>query len=152
MKISKLDNVVIMPSKNVMECYYALALDIGDAEDVQERLQTMEDACKAIRTFQITQCVKDCVCNGVVCTKGEYVVLEDGAPIACEKDYFAVIDVLVDKQVFETAENCMIFTGATLNNLDLSEYAQVLRKKGDGVEVSFMDGKQRIYDLIIGVV
>ena len=151
-KISKLDNVVIMPSKNVMECYYALALDIGDAEDVQERLQTMEDACKAIRTFQITQCVKDCVCNGVVCTKGEYVVLEDGAPIACEKDYFSVIDILVDKQVFETAENCMIFTGATLNNLDLSEYAQVLRKKGDGVEVSFMDGKQRIYDLIIGVV
>ena len=150
-KLSQLDNVTIMPSKNVMACYYALALDIG-GEDVNERLQAMKDSCKAIRTFQVTQCVKDCVCNGVVCTKGEYVVLENGAPIACEKDYFAVVDVLAEKQVFETAENCMIFTGATLNNLDLSKYEQVFRQKGDGVEVSFIDGKQRIYDLIIGVV
>lgn len=150
--LSKLDNVVVMPTKNVMECYYALALDIADSDDIDERLQAMKDACKAIRTFQITQCVKDCVCNGIVCTKGEYVVLESGVPIACVKDYFAVIDVLVDKQVLKTAENCMIFTGATLTHLNTSEYAQVLRQKGDGVEVSFIDGQQRIYDLIIGVV
>ena len=151
-QLSGLDNVVIMPSRNVMECYYALALDIGDGDDIAERLQTMEESCKAIRTFQITQCVKDCVCNGIVCAKGEYVVLENGDPIACKKDYFAVVDVLMEKQVFETAENCMIFTGATLQNLDLSEYEQVLRTKGGGMEVSFIDGKQRIYDLIIGVI
>jgi dihydroxyacetone kinase-like predicted kinase len=150
--LSKLDNVVIMPSRNVMECYYALAMDIGDGEDADERVQAMEEGCKGIQTFEVTQCVKDCVCNGVVCAKGEYVVLEKGKPIACVKDYYQILDVLAEKSVFQTAENCMIFTGACLEEFDESRYEQAIKEKYPDVEVSYMDGQQRIYDLIFGVI
>lgn len=151
-KLSNLDNVVIMPSKTVMECYYALAMDIGDNDEVSERISSMQDGCKTVRAFQVTQCVKSCVCNGITCTKGEYVILEGGAPIACVQDYQQIIDVLVAKQVFETAENCMIFTGETLKDFDMEAYEKIIQDKAMGVEVAFIDGQQRIYDLIIGVV
>ena len=151
-KISNLDNVVIMPSKNVMECYYALAMDITDSEQISERIQAMEEGCKAIQTFQITQCVKSCVCNKVVCTKGEYVIIENGAPIACVKNYNQIVEVLESKGVFQDAENCMIFTGADIRNFDTDEYEQCLKDKFVGLEVAFIDGQQRIYDLIIGVI
>ena len=151
-KISDLDNVVIMPSRNVMECYYALAMDISDSEDLSERVQAMKDACKEIRTFQVTQCVKSCVCKGVTCTKGEYVILENGDPIACVKDYYQIVDVLKNKQVFERAESCMLFTGIGLKDFDAQAYEQALKDTFNGVDVAFMDGQQRIYDLIIGVV
>lgn len=151
-KLSNLDNVVIMPSKNIMECYYALAMDISDSDDVVERIAAMEDGCRAILTFQVTQCVKNCVCNGVACTKGEYVVLEKGVPIACVKEYNQIIDVLDRKEVFEMVENCMVFTGENLKDFDLQQYEKLLKDKVSGLEVSFIDGKQRIYDLIIGVV
>ena len=151
-KISNLDNVVIMPSKNVMECYYALAMDITDSEQISERIQAMEEGCRAIQTFQVTQCVKSCVCNKVVCTKGEYVIIENGAPIACVKNYNQIVEVLESKGVFQDAENCMIFTGADIRNFDTDEYEQCLKDKFVGVEVSFIDGQQRIYDLIIGVI
>ncbi len=149
-RLSNLDNVVIMPSKNVMECYYAFAMDYS--EDVEERIQSMQESCQAVRTFEITQCVKDCVCNGIVCAKGDYVIIEKGDPIACVKDYYEIIDCLKNKQVFETVENCMIFTGSTLKELDLAQYEQALREKFPSLEVFFVDGQQRIYDLIIGVV
>ena len=151
-KISNLDNVVIMPSKNVMECYYALAMDITDSEDISERIQAMEEGCRAIQTFQVTQCVKSCVCNQIVCTKGEYVIIKNGAPIACVKEYHEIVEVLADKGVFEDAENCMIFTGADIQDFDANEYEQFVKEKVIGLEVSFIDGQQRIYDLIIGVI
>ncbi len=151
-KLSNLDNIVIMPSKNVMECYYALAMDFTDEEDVLERVKSMQEACGLIQTFQITQCVKSCVCNGVVCTKGEYVILNKGAPIACAKNYNQIIEVLESKQVFKDAESCLVFTGLDINDLDLCQYEQFVKEKLAGIDVSFMDGKQRIYDLIVGVI
>ncbi len=150
-ELSGLDNVAIMPSKNVMECYYALAMDICDCEDVEERAEAMASSCKMIRAFQVTQCVKSCVCNGVACNKGEYVILEDGDPIACVKEYAQILDVLAEKSVFEEAEGCMIFTGLGLKEFDQAQYEGLLKEKAGDIEVSFMDGQQRIYDLIIGV-
>lgn len=151
-KISNLDNVIIMPSKNVMECYYALAMDVTDSDNLSERIQSMQDACSAIKTFQVTQCVKSCVCNGVVCSKGEYVVLEGGDPIACVKEYSQIIEVLAGKEFCQEAENLMVFTGLDVKDFDVCQYEQLLKNKFVGVDVSFVDGQQRIYDLIIGVV
>lgn len=151
-KLSKLDNVIIMPSKNVMECYYALAMDICDSEETDERTQAMEDGCKSIKTFQVTQCVKSCVCNGVVCTEGEYVILEKGNPIASVKDYAEIIDVLESKKALQDSENCMIFVGENAKDFDSNAYEKQLKDKFAGLEVAFIDGKQRIYDLIIGAV
>lgn len=150
--ISGLDNVEIIPCSNVMECYYALAMDVGDNEDVGERLSAMKQASGAIKTFSVTQCAKSCVCNGVVCTKGEYVVIKNGDPIACVKDYYKTIDVLEDNNAFEEAEGCMVFTGAALEGFDQERYARSLEERLSDAEVSFTEGKQRIYDLIIGVI
>jgi len=150
-EISKLDNVVVMPSKTVMECYYALAMDAPDSEDIEERLQALEEGCRSIRVFQVTQCVKSCVCNGIVCTKGEYVILEKGKPIACVKEYQQTVGVLTESGVFEESENCIVFTGLDAKTFDADAYEQGLREQGV-LDVSFVDGQQRIYDLIIGVI
>ena len=135
-----------------MECYYALAMDINDNENIDQRIQSMQDACSSIRTFQITQCVKSCVVNGIDCIKGEYVIIEKGKLIACVKDYQQAVQALKDKQVFEQAESCMIFTGIDSKDLDQEQYEQLLRQASDGAEIAFVDGQQRIYDLIIGVI
>ena len=57
----------------------------------------------------------------------------------------------MEKSVFEEAEGCMIFTGLGLKAFDQEEYERLLKEKVGDMEVSFMDGQQRIYDLIIGV-
>lgn len=151
-ELSSFDNVVIMPSKNVMECYYSLAMDITDDDNVEQRIQSMYETCSSIRTFQITQCVKSCVVNGIDCVKDDYVIIEKGKLIACVKDYQQVVKVLKDKKVFEQVENCIIFTGMDLKDFDQEQYERLLREMSDGAEISFVDGQQRIYDLIIGVI
>lgn len=150
--ISRLENVVVMPSKSVVECYYSLAMDNGDNSNLDNRIHTLIEGCNAVTTISVTQCVKDCVCNNIICAKGQYVVLLGGAPIACVASYDKVIDVLNEHSLLANKENCIIFTGMDINNFNEEHMQSLIEGINPQLEVAFVDGKQRIYDLIIGLV
>lgn len=150
--ISQMDNVVIMPSRSVMECYYSLAMDNGDNSDLDGRIASLTEGCNAITTASVTQCVKDCVCNGIKCTKGDYVVLLDGAPVACVRSYDEAITTLCERGLFADKENCIIFTGADIVDFDEEYMRSLIADHSPSMEIAFADGRQRVYDLIIGLV
>ncbi|MBO5789458.1 MAG: hypothetical protein J6R42_05895, partial [Clostridia bacterium] len=150
--LSGQSNVVIMPAKSVMQCYYSMAMDIADCEDVEQRLRMLENGCHAIAVTSVTQCVKNCVCNGVVCLKGEYVVISDGDPIACVPTYLDVVQVLLDRHLLENAEMCIVFCGKDAIGFSEEEFQKAVEAQSPMLEVAFVEGNQRIYDLIIGVV
>lgn len=149
--ISNLENVVIMPSKSVIECYYSLAMDNGDS-DIDNRLLSLTEGCNAVTSVSVTQCVKDCVCNNIICVKGQYVVLLDGTPIACVKSYADVINILKDNSLLNGKEACVIFTGLDAKNFDEQDIQKLIETANPQMEIAFLDGKQRVYDLIIGLV
>lgn len=150
--ISGLDNVTVMPSRSVMECYYSLAMDNGDNADLDNRVRSLLEGCRAVTAVSVTRCVKDCVCNNIVCTKGQYVVLLDGSPIACVEAYDDVIRVLKEQSLLEDKENCIVFTGADAAGLDEQHMQGLIEAENPRLEIAFVDGQQRIYDLIIGLV
>lgn len=149
--LSKLDNVVIMPSKSVIECYYSLAMDNGDS-DLDNRIRALLEGCAAVTTVSVTQCAKDCVCNDIVCVKGQYVVLLGSAPIACVKAYDEVMEVLKERDLLADKENCIIFIGAETNGFDEEGIQSLIADINPQLEVALVDGRQRVYDLIIGLV
>ena len=116
--ISGLDNVVIMPSKSVMECYYSLAMDNGDSSDLDNRISSLIEGCNAVTSILVTQCVKDCICNNVTCVKGQYVVLYKSLPIACVEACEDVVNILREHSFLSDKENCIIFTGKDIINFD----------------------------------
>ena len=149
--ISKLDNVVIMPSKSVMECYYSLAMDNGE-DNLDSRVRSLLQGCEAVTTVSVTKCAKDCVYNQVTCIKGQYVVLLKGSPIACVKTYEDIVTVLSEKNLLSDFENCIIFTGMDLQNFNEQQMQKLIEKANSQLEISFVDGQQRVYDLVIGLV
>lgn len=150
--MSRLDHVIIMPSKSVIECYYSLAMDNGDNSDLDSRIRSLIEGCNAVTTISVTQCVKDCVCNQIICAKGQYVVLLGGVPIACVGTYDEVIGILKEHSLLVNKENCIIFTGMDIRNLDEEHMQFLIRSINPQLEVTFVDGHQRVYDLIIGLV
>ena len=151
LSLSGLENVVIMPSKSVMQCYYSLAMDNGDS-DLECRIASLVEGCNAVTTVSVTQCVKDCVCNDVVCVKGQYVVLLGSKPIACVKAYDDVVDVLCEKSLLIGKETCIIFTGVDIKDFDGDRMQSLIETAYPQIAVAYADGRQRIYDLIIGLV
>ena len=150
--ISGLDNVVIMPSNSVMECYYSLAMDNGDSSDLDNRISSLIEGCNAITSISVTQCVKDCICNNVTCVKGQYVVLYKSLPIACVEACEDVVNVLREHSFLSDKENCIIFTGKDMINFDEENMRRLIEAINPQLELAFVDGQQRVYDLIIGLV
>ena len=150
--LSKLDNVVIMPSRSVIECYYSLAMDNGDSASLDNRVNSLIEGCNAVTTVSVTQCAKDCVCNNIICVKGQYVVLLGGSPIACVGSYDRVVEVLGEHSLLSGKENCIVFTGMDARNLDEEHIQNIIEGINPQLEVAFVDGQQRVYDLIIGLV
>ena len=150
--ISRLENVVIMPSKSVIECYYSLAMDNGDNSNLDNRINSLIEGCNAVTTISVTQCVKDCVCNNIICAKGQYVVLLGGATIACVASYDEVINILMEHSLLDNKENCIILTGLDTNNFNKEHIQSLIQGINSQLDVAFVEGKQRVYDLIIGLV
>jgi dihydroxyacetone kinase-like predicted kinase len=149
--LSGLDNVTVMPSRSLMECYYSLAMDNGE-ENLDSRIRSLMQGCEAVTTVSVTRCAKDCVSNHVTCIKGQYVVLLKGSPIACVKTYEDVVTVLSEKNLLSEFENCIIFKGIDLQNFDEQKMQKLIENANSELEISFVDGQQRVYDLVIGLV
>ncbi len=150
--LSRMDNVIIMPSKSVIECYYSLAMDNGDNSDLESRINSLLEGCNAVTTISVTQCAKDCVCNNIICAKGQYVILLGGAPIACVGTYDEVIGVLKEHSLLSNKENCIIFVGMNMNDFDEKHMQSLIEGVNPQLEITFMNGQQYVYDLIIGLV
>ena len=127
-------------------------MDNGDNSDLNSRINSMIEGCNAVTTISVTQCAKDCVCNNIICTKGQYVVLLGGAPIACVETYDEVMHVLNEHCLLSNKEICIIFTGVDMGNFDEEHMQSIIEGLNPQLEVAFVNGQQRIYDLIIGLV
>lgn len=149
--LSKLNNIEIIPTKDVLECYYALAMDILN-EDIKTRIENMKRNALIISCVQVTKCAKDCVVNGIKCIKGSYVLLHDGNAIASIDDIHQVFAKIHELNLFKDKETCFIFTGIEKNTYDVSEIESQFEMYFEDLEYSIIDGKQRIYNLIIGAV
>lgn len=152
LRLEALDNVMIIPTEDVVGCYYALAMDNGGDDSTDDRIEAFIENSKLIDTASVTECVKDCVCNGVEFTKGEYVMLHKSKPCACVGSYDDAIRDLMKNGFFEDKETCIVFIGGEAENFDQYHCELLIGEQYPDMEISFVEGNQRIYDLIIGVV
>ena len=151
-KLSGLDNVIIAPTKDVLHCYYALAMDIGDYEDIDSRLNMFKEGYESINTISIVECAKTCDIGGVHCEKDAFVAIKDGQPLTCEKDYCSVISKVKEKGFFDDKEAIIVLTGQDVRDEQIQEINDYITDLFPDKEVSFLEGRQRTYNLIIGVV
>lgn len=149
--LSKMNNIEIILTKDVLECYYALAMDILN-EDVDTRILNMKRNAKSISCVQVTKCAKDCIVNGIKCMKGSYVLLHNGNAVASINDIHQVFAKIHELNIFEDKETCFIFTGIEKDTYDVNEIESQFEMYFEDFEYSIVDGKQRIYNLIIGAV
>jgi len=151
-KLTQKDNVCIIPSTNIAECYFALAMDVADMEDIEERYNNMLDGFNSITSFLVTKCMKTCVCNKVVCNEGEYVVIYKGNPIASVNTFDKIIEEIKKYDFVNEKENCMIFLGEDAMHANREELEDIICSKLDGVQVDFLEANQKVYNYIIGLV
>lgn len=151
-EITGMQNVTIIPTKSVMEGYYALAMATADIEDSDERITAMQDGAEGVTTLFVAKAVKDYSGGEVKCRKGDFVAFIGSRLVAAESDVIkATIKGLQKVPDIESKCAFTMLKGLSFSGDDQDALERAIEEKFDGVETTFLYGGQSVYDLVIGI-
>lgn len=147
------DKIVVIPTKSVIEGYYALAIGSPEIENTDERIAAMNDGAESILTVSVAMAVKDYVGTGLSCRKGDYLGFIGKKLVSAEKDRdTALVKTLKAVENLEDKSNFIVLKGAKISENDEENLSKSLEEEFSDISAEFLDGGQKIYDYIVGVV
>ena len=145
-------NVTVIPTESFAEGYFALAMDIQDSADVERRIAQMKLGASGVVTLCAATASRDYSYHEISCKKGDSIVLKNGELVCVSSDLttamkeaFSMIDGIGDM------ETCVVFRGENVAEESETELADALSELCPMMDVSFIDGGQRIYHWIAGI-
>ncbi|MGN0473131.1 MAG: DAK2 domain-containing protein [Lachnospiraceae bacterium] len=142
----------VLPTTSMVEGYYALSMDIPD-EVTDKRIKAMLSGAGNIVTLSQTIASRDYAHNGIGCKVGEEIALvNDRLVFSCRDTIEAVMGGLHKIEGIADKEYCVIFRGEDVDPAQESILEDAIREEYPLLELQFMDGGQRIYRWLLGVI
>ena len=149
--ILKLENVEIIPTKSILECYYALAMDIPDA-DYEARFEALKEGSQGIISLALSTAKKEYSSEKIKCSIGDKVGILYNDIVVSGKDTLEVFKELIAKvEDIDDKVGLIIFKGKDFDE-SLEEEMNDFLMDNYSFDVQFIDGGQRVYELLIGVI
>ena len=144
--------VEILPTRSVAEGYYAIAMDIPDNPDIEERLALMREGQQSVSTLAVTTAVRDTVYTGISCKKGERIALLDDELVCVSADWnTALIEGLRRVEDIDERDSCIVFAGMEVEPEEEDALVDVLAEAFPMLEATVLHGGQAVYRWIIGL-
>lgn len=147
------DNIHIIETKSMVECYFGLQMTaLSDSEiEIDEHLENIKEGIEGVNTLSITRAIRKTVVDGIEINGGDYLAILDGKIIktSLNRDDL-VMEALKLVPEIEDKAIISIFTGKNISEDEIEDLSNKLSDSYDA-EVGVIDGKQDIYDFIIGI-
>lgn len=150
-KVMGANNVTIIPSNNILECYYALAMDVPDA-DYKTRINALNQGCRDIVALAISTAIKDYSSESFTCLTGDKVGFINNKMAVKSSNTLDVI-----KELFKLVENIedksgiIVFKGSEFDESLEDEIREYIEDEYS-LDIEFVDGGQQSFELLIGVI
>ena len=150
-KVSRKKNVTIIPTRSVLECYYALAMDIPDANhDI--RIDALKEGANGIISLSISTAVKDYSSEAFTCKKGDKIgCINEEMKASADNTLDAIKELFNKVEDIENRSGIIIFKGLDFDQSLEDEIREYLEDMYS-LEVEFIEGNQHVYELLIGVI
>lgn len=149
-KLAALNNVTIIPTKNVIEGYYSLAMDVPDSS-VTNRLEAISESV-GVECVNYSKAIKEYSASEVTIHIGDFVAYLNDKVLFGNKDLFKCIKQSLANQVnIDSKSSAFIILGQNAPS-DLEDKLNGLfSDKYSNIEVTIIDGGQEKEDLMIGL-
>ena len=112
-----------------------------------ENALEMREAVDAVATGEVTIASRDVQMNGIPITKGEWLGLTDGEPVAGGRDFDDVAYAVVERLLSEPRELLTLLVGR--DGADLDRLLDRIAEAHPAVEVDVQEGGQPHYHLLL---
>lgn len=145
-------NVYVLETQSVAECYFALSTMLSDGSDCTVQLEAMRRGYQNVTTVAVAKAERDSFVGGVECKAGQYVAVLNGKIVCAAADPIVALcdGIKYDKSNLDK-EIMLVFTGQALSEDAAEGLEEALFSEFPDMETGIIDGGQDVYDLIVGL-
>ena len=145
-------NVTVLPTKSMVEGYFALAMDVPDSEDIDYRVRQMELGAENVVTLSVAKSAKDTTYHGMLVRAGDWLSFIDDEPASAAGSRIeALIAGLAAVPDIRDRETCILFRGVDTDEAEEAELEERIGKLYPDLELSFIYGGQSVYGWLVGL-
>ncbi len=149
-KIANQKNIYILPTKNVVEGYYALAMDVPDSS-VENRIEAISEDV-GVECLKVSKAVKEFKNDEVDVKIGNYVAYKDSIVLASDVDSLTCLNnALHNKIEMDSKSSAFVLLGKNIKEEKEDNIASYFADTFTNIEASILRGEQEKEDLIIGL-
>ena len=143
-------NVKVLKTKTIGQGYASMM--VFDAnQDIDDNLESMNEAVSEIKTGELTYSIRDTEVNGLKINKGDFIGITGGEIVVSLPDRLVAVKALVENLLDEDSEIVTIFYGKDVNESEAKQLRNHIHELNDDVDVEMINGKQDIYAYVLSV-
>lgn len=151
-KMYKDSQILIIPSKSVVEAYSALSMADPINETLEENIASMKESMANLVAAEVCPAVRDSVNNGVAIKKGDFIGIMDGTVVAAKAKIIDTVAALLKSiSGIDNKEVLTVFYGIDAKEEDKENLKAFVGEKYPMMEVVEIEGKQTIYPFVFAV-
>ena len=151
-ELYKDSKVYVVPTHNIQEGYAALNNHMGDEESGEQVYQALKAGAEAITPYIVFKSGKDAKVGTTVAPKGSYVGSKGKKLLTFAPGRTAATLRLLKKiEDIDEREVLFIIYGQMVTDEAALELVSAINEKWPSLEVGLINGKQDVYDLLIGL-
>ena len=151
-EIYKDSQIHVVKTGSIAEGYFAFSMMDPDEKDVDVQMDSILAGIESVTTISTTHATRDTTVNGIVCVNGQAISLVGHDLVASNPSTVeATLEAMSKVEDIDSKEVIALFKGQSVKDEELEELTAAIAEKYPSAEVGVIDGKQDVYDFILGI-
>ena len=149
--ILKRKDVYVIPSRSMLDGFYALQVDIPEYSS-EERINSFKESINNVDTITVSSAIKDYENDDFSCKVGDKIGAINEELVSSKNNAFEAFKEAIEK-VENIEDKCalVVFMGKSADDSLADQIQDYMSDNYEYIEVSITDGGENIYDLIAGL-
>ena len=143
-------NVIVIPTKTIPQGISAM-INFDFDLDLDDAIETLNDAIKAVKSGSITYAVRDTTVSGKKINQGDYMGILESEIVSSSEDIYETVLETLKKGVDEDSSIISLYAGQDVTEVQMEELIEKLENEFDDITIEGLMGNQQVYYYLISI-
>lgn len=143
-------NVIVIPTKTIPQGISAM-INFDFDLDLDDAIETLNDAIKAVKSGSITYAVRDTTVSGKKINQGDYMGILESEIVSSSDDIYETVLETLKKGIDEDSSIMTLYAGQDVTEVQMEELIEKLENEFDDITIEGLMGNQQVYYYLISI-
>jgi hypothetical protein len=145
-------NIYIVETKSLQEGYFALSMMDLEESDVKKQINNINLGIKNVVNIKTTKAIRDFSSESFTCLRGDYITFINNKMVSASTSLVeSLISAIKNNLSLGDYEICMVIKGQQVKEEIVNQIVDEINLLVDYIDLGVVDGKQDVYDILVGL-